>query len=334
MVEILPELICVVVALVAVLAEVLHSKRIQRVRRLAFGPSEKAAAWTWCVPALRIAGLTMACWGFLSLWLVVEARVHRSGTIEESDYRHLVLVVDVSPSMHLKDAGPEGKRSRRQRASDVLESLFSRVPMQQFKLTLIGVYTDAKPILEDSKDLEVVRHIMEEMPMWHGFKSGKTDLMAGVRQAFKMAKPWNPKSTHVILLTDGDTVPATGMPKVPASVDQLLVVGVGDPSSGTFIHDHQSRQDTNTLRQLANRLRGTFHNGNQKHLASQLVSKFAQDHDRKKAITWTRREWALLACVLGSSVLAIVPLLLHFFGTSFVGGVAFTEQKSEQKFAA
>ena len=71
MVEILPELICVVVALVAVLAEVLHSKRIQRVRRLAFGPSEKAAAWTWCVPAVRIAGLTMSCWGFLSLWLVV-----------------------------------------------------------------------------------------------------------------------------------------------------------------------------------------------------------------------------------------------------------------------
>lgn len=327
MVEILPELICVFVALVAVLAEIWHLKRVRRVKHLAFGPRGKAAAWTACVPALRVAGLVLACWGFLSLWLVVEARVHKLGMVSKSDYRHLVLVVDVSPSMHLKDAGPEGDRTRRQRASDVLESLFNRVPMRQFKVSFVAVYTDAKPLLEDSKDLEVVRHIMEKMPMWHAFKSGKTDLMAGIRQAFKMAKPWNPRSTHVLVLTDGDTVPATGMPKLPASVEQLLVVGVGDPNSGTFIHDHQSRQDVNTLRQVANRLRGVFHNGNQKHLTAQLVSRFAQEQDQRKAAEWTRREWALLACVLGSSLLAIVPLLLHYFGTSFVGGVVFSEQK-------
>lgn len=327
MVEILPELICVAVALVAVLAEFWHLRKIRQVRHLAFGPSGKAAVWTWCVPALRVAGLTLACWGFLSLWLVVEARVHKSGLVSESEYRHLILVVDVSPSMHLKDAGPEGKRTRRQRASDVLESLFNRVPMQQFKVSLVAVYTDAKPLLEDSKDLEVVRHIMEKMPMWHAFKSGKTDLMAGIRQAFKMAKPWNPKSTHVLVLTDGDTVPATGMPNVPASVEQLLVVGVGDPNSGTFIHDHQSRQDVNTLRQVSNRLRGVFHNGNQKHLTAQLVARFAQSPEQYKSSKWTRREWALLACVLGSSVLAVVPILLHYFGARFVGGVTFAERK-------
>ena len=327
MVESLPELICVFVALVAVLAEVWHLKRVSRVKHLAFGPQGTAAAWTWCVPALRVAGLALACWGFLSLWLVVEARVHKSGVVSENEYQHLVLVVDVSPSMHLKDAGPEGDRTRRQRASDVLESLFNRVPMRQFKVSFVAVYTDAKPLLEDSKDLEVVRHIMEKMPMWHAFKSGKTDLMAGIRQAFKMAKPWNPKSTHVLVLTDGDTVPATGMPKLPASVEQLLVVGVGDPNSGTFIHDHQSRQDVNTLRQVANRLRGVFHNGNQKQLTAQLVSRFVQDQEQRKAANWTRREWALLACVLGSSILAIVPVLLHYFGTSFVGGVSFSEQK-------
>ena len=327
MVEILPELICVFVALVAVVAELLHLKRIHRVRRLAFGPKGTAAAWTWCVPALRVAALSLACWGFLSLFLVVEARVHKSGVIDENDYRHLVLVVDVSPSMHLEDAGPEGNRTRRQRASDVLESLFNRVPMRQFKVTLVAVYTDAKPLLEDSKDLEVVRHIMEKMPMWHAFKAGKTDLMAGIRQAFKMAKPWNPRSTHVLVLSDGDTVPATGMPKVPASVDQLLVVGVGDPNSGTFIHDHQSRQDVNTLRQFANRLRGVFHNGNQKQLTAQMVSRFTQEHESYKSAAWGRREWALLACVLGSSVLAIVPVLLHYFGTGFAGGVVFSEQE-------
>ncbi|MEM6981318.1 MAG: VWA domain-containing protein, partial [Planctomycetota bacterium] len=307
MVEVLPEIVALAVALIALVAEVFHLRRIRRVSRLAFGPGGRAAIWTWMAPALRVLAIGVAAWGFLSLWLVVEARVHKSGVIDESDYKHLVLVVDVSPSMQVEDAGPDGKRTRRQRSSDILESLFNRIPMRQFKVSLIAVYTDAKPLLEDSKDHEVVRHIMEKMPMWHAFKAGKTDLMSGIRQAVKMAKPWNPRSTHVLVLTDGDTVPATGMPKLPASIDQFLVVGVGNPNSGTFIHDHQSRQDVNTLRQIANRLRGVFHNGNQKHLTSQLVSRFAETRDEDKVKQWTRREWALLACVAGSWVLAILP---------------------------
>lgn len=323
MVEFLPELICVAVALIAVLAEAWHLKRIKRIKQLAFGPNGRAAAWTWLAPIFRVLGISLACWGFLSLWLVVEARVHTSGLLDESDYRHLVLVVDVSPSMQVEDAGLDGKRTRRQRASDLVESLFGRIPMRQFKVTFIAVYTDAKPLVEDSKDHEVVRHIIEKMPMWHAFKSGKTNLMSGIRLAAKMAKPWNPKSTHVLVLTDGDTVPASGMPKLPPSVDQFLIVGVGNPNSGTFIHDHQSRQDVNTLRQIANRLRGSFHNGNEKNLTSQMVSQFAEARDTDKVKTWTRREWSLMACLVGSSILALIPILLHYFGTSYVGGTKF-----------
>lgn len=323
MVEFLPELICVAVALIVVLAEAWHLKRIKRIKQLAFGPNGRAAAWTWLAPIFRVLGISLACWGFLSLWLVVEARVHTSGLLNESDYRHLVLVVDVSPSMQAEDAGLDGKRTRRQRASDLVESLFGRIPMRQFKVTFIAVYTDAKPLVEDSKDHEVVRHIIEKMPMWHAFKSGKTNLMSGIRLAAKMAKPWNPKSTHVLVLTDGDTVPTSGMPKLPPSVDQFLIVGVGNPNSGTFIHDHQSRQDVNTLRQIANRLRGSFHNGNEKNLTSQMVSQFAEARDTDKVKTWTRREWSLMACLVGSSILALIPILLHYFGTSYVGGTKF-----------
>lgn len=323
MVEFLPELICVAVALIAVLAEAWHLKRIKRIKQLAFGPNGRAAAWTWLAPIFRVLGISLACWGFLSLWLVVEARVHTSGLLDESDYRHLVLVVDVSPSMQAEDAGLDGKRTRRQRASDLVESLFGRIPIRQFKVTFIAVYTDAKPLVEDSKDHEVVRHIIEKMPMWHAFKSGKTNLMSGIRLAAKMAKPWNPKSTHVLVLTDGDTVPTSGMPKLPPSVDQFLIVGVGNPNSGTFIHDHQSRQDVNTLRQIANRLRGSFHNGNEKNLTSQMVSQFAEARDTDKVKTWTRREWSLMACLVGSSILALIPILLHYFGTSYVGGTKF-----------
>ena len=48
-------------------------------------------------------------------------------------------------------------------------------------------------------------------------------------KAADIARPWNPRSTVLLVLTDGDTVPPTGMPKMPASVAKVVVIGVGDP---------------------------------------------------------------------------------------------------------
>ncbi len=322
MVEILPEIIAVSVALLAVTGELFHLRRVAKVKRLAFGPSGRPAFWTWLTPALRTIGLAAACWGFASLWLVVEERVHNKETIAENEYKHLVLVVDISPSMHnIVDAGPNGDRSRRQRASDVLESLFNRIPMRQFKISVIAVYSDAKMMVVDSKDHEVVRHIVEKMPLWHAFSPGKTRLMQGIRQAARLAKPWRPDSAYVLMLTDGDTVPSKGMPKMPASVKDFIVVGIGDSNTGTFIADHLSRQDVSTLRQVANRLRGTYHNGNEKHLTSGMVEKFVEAQEEDTDKPWTRREWSLLAILAGSSIFAFLPMLLHYFGTNFRSGV-------------
>lgn len=315
----IPEWIALGVLLATCLGEALHWRRWQRVKRLALGPDGRG----WLVlPAalLSILALTAASWGFASLLWAVEARVHNQQEIPEKDYKHLVLVVDVSPSMLLADAGPEGETSRRQRASDVLESMFNRMPMSQFKISLIGVYTDAKPLIEDSKDHEVVRHILERMPLIHAYKSGKTDLLSGIQLAAEMVKPWNPRSTYVVLLSDGDTVPSQGMPKLPPSVAEFLVVGLGDSTTGKFIDGHQSRQDVATLRQIANRLRGTYHNGNQKHLSSQLVSRFTEAGEDDRSEPWGRREYALLAALLGSCLFSLVPLGLHYLGTRYRAG--------------
>ena len=317
----LSEIITIVVAAFAALGEWIHWRRIQRVKRLAFGPSEKPMFWVMATPFMRVLALSLACWGFCNLCLAVKSQVHNKQGIPESEMKHLVLVVDVSPSMHLKDAGPEGKISRRQRASDLLESLFNRVPMRQFKLSFVAVYTDAKPLLEDSRDYEVVRHIMEEMPVLHGFKPGKTKLIDGIKTAAKMAKPWNPKSAHMLILTDGDTVPDRGMPEMPASVRDVVVVGLGDNRAGSFIDGHQSRQDAGTLRQIANRLRGVYHDGNTKQLSSDIAERFAAPVGSNPTGIWQRREWALFAAVVGSLVYAILPVLLHYFGTFFVAGV-------------
>ena len=319
--SVMPEVIAVSIALVAVVAELLHLRRIKQVKFLAFGPGGRPALWTWAAPVLRVLGLAISAWGFASLWFVVEAKVHSQNEIAENEYKHLVLIVDVSPSMHLKDAGPDGDKGRRKQASDVLESLFNRIPMRQFKISVIGVYSEAKMLLEDSKDHEVVRHIVETMPLWHAYKPGKTKLMSGIELAAKTASKWRPGSTYVLMMTDGDTVPTTGMPTLPSSIEEFLVVGVGDPNTGTFIDDHVSRQDVNTLRQVANRLRGIYHNGNNKHLTSKIVGRFNRQDDEDEKKTWTRREWSLIAVIVGSGIFAFVPIGLHYFGGILVAGV-------------
>lgn len=316
----LPEIIAIAVALLASFGEWMHWRRLDRIKRLAFGPRSAPAAWAKLTPLLRVVSLSAACWGFASLYFVVEAQVHNKQGIAENEMKHLVLVVDVSPSMYLQDAGPEGLTTRRQRASDLLESLFRRVPMRQFKVSLIAVYTDAKPLLKDSRDHEVVRTIIEEMPVLHAFRPGKTKLMEGIKLTAQMVKSWNPQSTYVVILTDGDTVADKGMPQMPASVRDVVVVGLGDNKAGKFIDGHQSRQDTGTLRQIANRLRGTFHDGNKKHLPSKIASRFFAPVGESGIAAWSRREWSIFASVAGSFVFAMLPVLLHYFGTSFVPG--------------
>jgi Ca-activated chloride channel family protein len=124
----------------------------------------------------------------------------------------------------------------------------------------------------------------------------------------------------LVVISDGDTVPAQGMPKMPAAIDNVLIVGVGDPLAGKFIDGRQSRQDVSTLRQMATRLGGAFHNANERHLSSALVSDMTSIEGKSALEKLTRREYALLACACGATIMAFLPLLLHFFGTRWRPG--------------
>ncbi len=310
---------CAVVVL-AVAAEQLHARRCRRVALLAFGPAGRPALWARLAPVLRVAAFAALCWGLVTL-LRLPPKVHKVGEVPESEYRHLVLVLDVSPSMRLADAGPTGKQSRAQRSADLLKSFFERVPIQLYRTSIIAVYNGAKPVVLESTDLEVVRNILNDLPMHYAFKAGPTDIFAGLTEAARVAHPWKPGSTTVVLVSDGDTVPATGMPKMPASVAHVVVVGVGDPVAGKFIEGHQSRQDVSTLRQLAVRLGGTYHDGNEKHLSSDLLRRISQASGKSVFERLTRREYALIACGAGASVLALLPLALHLGGTRWRPGV-------------
>ncbi len=323
------ELIALAAAILMVGAEVLHARRVRRMAALAFGPTRKAARWTWLAPPLRVAAFTAVAWGLTTLCFL-PPKVHKSGTIAESEYRDLLLVLDVSPSMRLQDAGPDGKQSRRKRASDLLKSFFERVPMELYRTTVIAVYNGAKPVVVRTTDPEVVRNILEDLPMQYAFPAGPTDLFSGVAEAAKIARPWRPKATTLIIVSDGDTIPPTGMPKLPDSVAHVVIVGVGDTKTGRFIDGHLSRQDASSLRQMAVRLGGVYHDGNEKHLSTDLLRRVTFVGSQSVWERLTRREYALIACASGAVVLAFLPLLLHLFGTSWKPGVRLRRRDDDE----
>ena len=320
--EFLPIAAAAVVLALVLLFELLHARRIRRLSRLAFGPSEKPAAWVRAVPALRGAAFAALAWGLGTLLLITPKTHSADGkrVLSEGEYRHILLVLDVSPSMRLVDAGPSKIQSRMERARDVMESFFKRVPLELYRISVVAVYNGAKPVVIDTKDVDVVRNILGDLPMHYAFRSGKTKLLEGLREACELARPWNPKSTTMILVSDGDTVPAQGMPRMPASIADVLVVGVGDPVSGKFIDGKQSRQDVSTLRQIATRLGGQFHNGNERHLASSLIGQMTQGRAGSPLEQLSRREYALIAIGFGAFLIALMPLLLHHLGTAWRPG--------------
>ena len=258
------ELAAAAVAILSAAAETLHAARCRRLARLAFGPRRRPAP----LGAVR-AGAPRRGPGRARLGADHPARAASQGPRGPGDPRQgtpaCPIVLDVSPSMRLKDAGLNADQSRMKRASIVMDSFLDRIPVELYLVSVVACYNGAKPVVVDTKDLEVVKNIFGDLPMHYAFSSGKTDLFSGLTEAAKIAHPWQPRSTLLMMISDGDTVPATGMPKMPASIADVLIVGVGDPRQGSFIDGRMSRQDTSTLRQIAARLGGIYHDGNAKH---------------------------------------------------------------------
>ena len=136
--EFLPEFATAAMVILSIGAEALHLLRTKKLARLAFGPSGRPAFWAHAAPAARVLAIGSMCWGLATL-LMIPAKTHNSQQIDSSKQRHVILLLDVSPSMRLVDAGPEGEQSRMQRAKVVMESFFDRVPIRQYKLSVIAL---------------------------------------------------------------------------------------------------------------------------------------------------------------------------------------------------
>jgi len=212
------------------------------------------------------------------------------------------------------------------RAREVMESYFRRIPMNEYRVTVLATYTKCLPVVEDTKDLSVVENVLNDLPMHFAFVPGETDLFSGIQGAVDVARGWRPRSTTVVLVSDGDTVPSTGMPKMPPSVADVLVVGVGDPVNGSFLNGRNSRQDVSTLRQIAVRLKGVYHNGNDRHLPTELIQRLTTSANGEETFSWGVREWALAVLVISALLLNIIPLVLHHFGTTWQPGIRFARR--------
>jgi Ca-activated chloride channel family protein len=227
----------------------------------------------------------------------------------------LVFVADLSPSMYLLDAGPDGTLTRHARMREVVEGILQRVS-GNLRFGVIGFYTDALPVVMEARDPELVRNVFNGLPLNYAMPAGQTDLGQAVNAALELVANFPKGSTRLIILSDGDSVILEPIVPRPASVREAMVLGLGNPRKGTYIDGHQSRQEAETLQRMATALGGTYEDVNEKHFATEalgdLVVPLALPH---KGLTLA--QWAVLAMVLGAVVLALVPVALEFFGTDW-----------------
>lgn len=293
----------------AVIAEWLHAVRVRRIASLAFGPLARPRRWVAVAAPARIAAIAAIAWG-LAILLIDEPRESTDTGVQP---RHLVVALDVSPSMTIGDAGANRSVTRGQRARDLVRSLLERIDRGRLLVSVIAFYNGAKPVVVDTKDPEVVGNVLADLPLEYAFEVGKTRMYDAVASAAEIGKAWRPGSAVFVLVSDGDTLPATAPPVLPPAFSDTLVIGVGDAARGTMIADHASSQDASSLRQLAARLHGRYHDGNVRHLPSKQLGGFAvaAAGPARTGLAW----WALIAVCAGAAVEALLPPALIAFGS-------------------
>ncbi len=304
-------------AAVAIAAEARHARHVARVARLAFEGSARAPLVARAAPAARVAGLALAVFG--ATVLLRHDPLEAEAEPDPRASRQLLVVLDASPSMNLADAGPGNEKEMRGvRAGKVLRGILDRLDMQDTRVSLVAFYTRAVTMLRDSTDKELVANLMDGLPLYTAFTAGETDLGAGLAEAFAMARGWARGSTTLVVLTDGDLSKAVAPPPKPASIADVVVIGVGDPNRATPIAGHASRQDAWTLKSLASRLGGVYHDGNRKHLPDAVLDRLSMIAPRVGS-EWSAREIGLAALGVGAALTGLVGPLLLLLATPRAG---------------
>jgi Ca-activated chloride channel family protein len=303
--------------LLVLMAEKLHERRCRVVARLATGPSGQPRSWVRLLPLTRALALGGMAWALTTIAYGSGGVFTRkeSGEDRREHRRHVAFVADLSPSMSIEDAGPEGDMRRSARIYEVVDGILQRLDGDVL-FSVIGFYTDAMPIVVDAEDAELVRNVFNGLPVHYVMTAGKTDLGMGVREALEHVREYPEKNTTVFVCTDGDTLPMQGVPKPPAAVRDVYILGVGNPHQGTFIDDHLSRQDVAVLRTLAGRLHGQYIDVNEKHVSTLALGSLAMGVGGEKR-AYDLFDVAILVFAAGATLIALIPVLLEYFGSDW-----------------
>lgn len=322
---VIANLVAILALALTALAEFLHARRIRRVARLAFGPGGRPAAWVSAVPVLRCLAVAAAAWGATVLLLHDPIEVDVEPSAKAS--MQLVVCLDVSPSMQIKDAGSEAatvggeKVSRAAWAGTIVQGILDRLDMKSTRISVIAFYTKALPVIQQTFDKNVIANVLDGLPMYVAFEPGSTDINLGVNAALEMARPWARRSATLLVVSDGDVDHAPAPAARPDSIADVIVIGVGDPNRGSLVGGHNSRQDAAGLRQLAARLGGIYHDGNQRHLPSEVVERLTMISPRVSDAIGLR-EAGLVALGFGCSACALLTPALMLAGRRRAFGTA------------
>ncbi|MBC23481.1 MAG: hypothetical protein CMJ32_06140 [Phycisphaerae bacterium] len=306
-------LICIpaLFLMLSIMTELLHARRVRRIGRLAFGRTGRPRGWTRITPLVRCASVVLLSWGFLVL---AEHKPRgRSIDPEKEPSQHLLVCLDVSPSMYIEDAGPGGRESRSMRASEVLRGILSRLDMNETRVTVVAFYTSALPIVVDTYDINIIENVLNGLPMEHAFEVGQTRMQEGVEASLEFARPWPPDSAALIVVSDGDTISESMIQSMPRSISDAIVIGVGNPHKGTTIAGRSSRQDEASLKRLAVRLNGIYHDANTKHLPSSILSGLSMIIMNPEEADLLKR-LALISILVGGCLLAATGPALVMLG--------------------
>jgi hypothetical protein len=316
--------VCAVVAgIVAALGECVHRRHFRRAVALAFGPEGRARLWTSAAPVLRVASVALVTWGFAAMLAESASSVPAEGPdgrASERRLKQLVIVLDVTGSMSLPDGGPGGE-TRLDWACSRLWSLLEGLPEGAFRTTVLAVGTGMQPVVVETADLGVVRNILDGLPLEYAFERRYTDLYGGLRDALAFCHRWNPRSTTMVLISDGDTGDRSQL-VCPASVEQFLVLGAGSPE-GRQIGSYLSRQQCDNLEAIADGLNGPIKTGYINCSSTEIPTTILHHLSSSTALPSARggSVGPALGALLGSVLLSSLPVALAVWGSSWRAGV-------------
>jgi Ca-activated chloride channel family protein len=307
------ELAGLAAGLVAAGAEGLHARRCRRIAPLAFGPGGVASAWVVALSPVRVAGVALLVWGFVTALVNAPIRMASLREAATGQEPRVVILLDVSPSMDIEDDGPAGNLSRRSWGAELLWERLSRLPAGQVRISVVAFYTRASPIVVDARDPAVIRHLLYAVPLRQVFEPGSTYLGPGLEAVADLVRTWPEGSASLVVLSDGGDVEPQAVAR-PAAIHakNVWVLGVGS-QHGVLPSGEPSCQDCACLRALADHLGGPYYDCYREDKAGEALAPLWR-HFEAAADRPTWRRAGLLAALLGGTLLALVPLALTRWG--------------------